>query len=682
MVGTPPGKSREARGRGAAKDLSVYPIALDLQNRCVVVVGGGAVAERKVAGLFAAGAAVRLIAPHATPALVAAATAGRLAWRERAYEAADLTGARLVYAATNRPEVNAEVAAEARARGILVDDTSGGESDFSTPLAHRVGELTFAVDSGGSSPSFARRLLDELRERFDERYGRAAATLRLARDYVKLVVPVEHRAAVMKALASRDIGELAAINPSSVENDVEAAYLTHTGTLAGKPFTQLVCATRASALALWQTRHVSAILARSGIVSTQLQISTKGDRVVDRSLAALGTDGIFVKELEYALREERADYAVHSCKDLPSSLPGDMTLAAIGPREDPRDAFCSERYASLEELPPGALVGTSSPRRRAQLAALRPDLRFETIRGNVDTRLRKLRDGEFDAILLAMAGLKRLGLRATHTVALATDVLIPAVGQGALAIETRASDVDLSAQLHAQLTDPTTELAVRAERAFLRTLRGGCQAPVGAHATYAGTVLTMRAVIAAPDGSHVVRGGFVESVAAAADGERYALALAERLLRDGGATILDAALDGRGEPSEPLSEAPLAEAPLAGRIFLLPRTQDRPSQIAPALRGAGADVIEASDSDDAALALGERIPHALLFPSSGSVRTVTAYLARLRARGGRPVVAAMGEASSSAAREAGFPPDVIATEPTVAAFVQGVTQYVIGKGQL
>jgi hydroxymethylbilane synthase len=727
--------SREARGGRVANDCNVYPIALDIRNRCVLVLGAGTVAERKVQGLLEAGAAVRLVAPQATAGLRSAAERGALEWRVRGYESGDLEGARLVYAATDRPDVNAAAVADARARGIFACDTSGGESDFATPLAYRVGELTFAVDTGGSSPSFAKRLMDELRERFPERYGRAAATLRLVRDYVKLVVPAEHRAGVMKALAAREIDALAAMNPSTVENDVEAAYAELlTGPAAERPFAQLVCATRASALALWQTRHVSALLARAGVISTLLQISTKGDRVQDRSLAALGTDSIFVKELEAALREHRADYAVHSCKDLPSVLPGDMELAAIGPRADPRDAFCSERYESLEALPGGALVGTSSPRRRAQLQALRPDLRFDTIRGNVDTRLRKLREGEFDAILLAMAGLTRLGLRATYTVPLATDVLIPAVGQGALAIETRAGEPELTSLLHAHLADPYTEVAVRAERAFLRTLRGGCQAPVGAHAAYAGTALTLNAVIASPNGSQLVRGGFVEPVDDPEHGERLAVALAERMLRDGGATILDQALDAAanepmngaagesldlpsGEPVDaaydpfaPAADDPFAtaaddpfdpraneraglrgdnrripspdEPPLAGRIFLLPRTQDRPSLIAPALRGAGAQVIEAGDSDAATLALGERVPHALLFPSSGSVKTVTAYLAGLRERGQRPVVAAMGEASSSAASAAGFPPDVVATEPTVAAFVQSVTQFVIGRGIL
>ncbi len=687
MVGSETDNSREARDAAAANDRNVYPIALDLRNRPVLVVGGGTIAERKVHGLLEAGATVCVVAPQITEDLRAAASRGAIECRQRVYEAADLEGARLVYAATDRPEVNAAVVAGARERAIWACDTSGGASDFSTPLAYRTGDVTFALDTGGSSPSFAKRLMTELRERFDERYGRAAATLRLARDYVKLVVPAEYRSGVMKTLASREIGELAEMNPSIVENEVESAYgaqIAGAIPLPELPFAQLVCATRASALALWQTRHVSALLARAGIISTQLQISTKGDRVQDRSLAALGTDSIFVKELEHALREERADYAVHSCKDLPSSLPDDMLLAAIGPREDPRDAFCSERFTSLEDLPPGALVGTSSPRRRAQLQALRPDLRFDTIRGNVDTRLRKLREGDFDAILLAMAGLTRLGLRATYTVPLEADVLIPAVGQGALAIETRASDGDLATRLHEHLADPVTELCVRAERAFLRTLRGGCQAPVGAHATLTGMALTMNAIIAAPDGSQLVRGGFVEGVDGPEDGERFAVVLAERMLRDGGATILDAAVDGRADEARSSADggegsADLDISPLAGRVFLLPRTQERPSQIAPALRGAGADVIEASDSDDAALALGERVPHALLFPSSGSVKTVTAYLERLRERGQRPVVAAMGEASSAAARAAGFPPDVVATEPTVAAFVQGVTQYVIGR---
>lgn len=648
----------------------MYPIALDLRGKLTVVAGAGTIAERKVRGLLEAGARVRVVAPEVDAVLREAAAAGKLELVERRFEAADLDGALLAYATTPDRDVNASVVDAARARGVLVDDATGGcASDFATPLVHRAGSLTFAVDTGGASPSFGQRLARELRERYDGRYARAAETLRRAREYVKAVVPPERRADVMRDLAARDVDLLAAMNPSVVENEVENAYaaLVAPPNAAAEPFVQLVCATRASALAMWQTRHVMGAFAKGGLVSTVLQISTKGDRVQDRSLQALGTDSIFVKELELALREGRADYAVHSCKDLPSVLPGDMTLAAIGPRADPRDAFCSERYAGLSALPPGALVGTSSPRRRAQLQARRPDLRFETIRGNVDTRLRKLRDGDYDAIVLAMAGLQRLDLRATYTLPLEPDDVLPAVGQGALAIEVRAADTALAARIHALFADRTTEIAVRAERAFLRTLRGGCQAPVGAHATFAGGELCMRAAIAAPDGSTIVRGDIEARVDEPAEAEVHAEALAHRLLAQGGEALLERAAD------EGVS------LPLAGRLFLLPRTQERPSQIAPALRGAGAEVVEVSDTDDAALALGSRPPDALLFPSSGSVRAIAPYLAHLRQSGLRPLVATMGDASSAAASEAGFPADVVASEATVGAFVHGVTHYVIGR---
>ena len=650
----------------------MYPIALDLREKLVVVVGAGSIADRKVRGLLAAGARVRVVAPHLTEGLREAAGAGAIELHEREFEAADLDGALLVYTATGVAPVDAAVVAAARARRILVDDTTGvAESDFSTPLAHRVGPLTFAIDTGGSSPSFALRLLAEVRARFDSRYGRAAETLARAREYTKAVVPVERRAEVMRELAGREIEALAAMNPSIVEDEVEKTYARINAPApdpALGPIVQLTCATRASALAMWQTRFVMGVFARAGVVSTVLQISTKGDRVLDRSLAALGTDSIFVKELELALREKRADYAVHSCKDLPSSLPEDMALAAIGSRVDPRDAFCSEKYASIDALPRGAVVGTSSPRRRAQLQALRPDLRFEIIRGNVDTRLRKLRDGEYDAILLAMAGISRLELHATYTVPIPIDVLIPAVGQGALAIEVRAGEADLAARIHGLFADRATDIAVRAERAFLRTLRGGCQAPVGAHATFAEGTLQMIAAIASLDGARIVRGSIAPLVTSAEDAEAHAVALGHRLLAEGGNALLADAL-----------AVAVPAAPLSGHLFLLPRTQDRPSTIAPALRTAGAEVIEAASSSAALDALGGRLPTALLFPSSGSVATVLAYLEGLRDRGGKPIVAAMGDASSNAAREAGFPPDVVATEPSIGAFVQTVTHYVIGN---
>ncbi len=658
----------------------MYPIALDLRGKLAVVVGAGAVAARKVRGLLAAGARVRVVALEAAEDIRDAAAAGAVDLHLRAFAPTDLDDATLVYAATSSADANAAVVAAARARRVLVDDTTdSGESDFSTPMVHRTGSLTFSVDTGGSSPSFAMRLLEELRARYDDSYGRAAATLARARDYTKAVVAPDYRGPVMRTLAAREIADLAAMNPSTVENEVEEVYtelVKPPDARPAEPFRQLVVATRASQLAMWQTRHVMAAFARHGLVSTVLQISTKGDRVLDRSLAALGTDSIFVKELELALRDGRADYAVHSCKDLPSSLPDDMHLAAIGPRVDPRDAFCSELYASLDDLPHGALVGTSSPRRRAQLQALRPDLRFETIRGNVDTRLRKLREGGYDAILLAMAGLQRLELGATYTVPLEPEVLIPAVGQGALAIETRANDPELARRIAALFSDTDTELAVRAERAFLRTLRGGCQAPVGAHAVVRDGYVHMTAAIAAVDGSTIVRGTESIPIGDFAASERLGESLARRLLADGGEALLASA----GERAAAGAAALEPEAgPLAGRLFLLPRTQDRPSTIGPALRGAGAEVVEASDSEAAALALDGRIPEALLFPSSGSVRAVASFLAELQAAGAKPIVAAMGDASSAAAVAAGFPPDVVASEATIGAFVQSVTHYVIER---
>ena len=301
----------------------------------------------------------------------------------------------------------------------------------------------------------------------------------------------------------------------------------------------LVCATRASRLAMTQARSVMAAIATAGVPSTVLELTTRGDAVRDRPIAAIGTDNVFVTELEQALREGRADYAVHSCKDLPSTLAEGMTLAAVTAREDPRDAFCSERYATLAALPPGARVGTSSPRRRAQLAALRPDLRYDDLRGNVDTRLRKLREGEYDAIVLACAGLRRLAMRAAHTVPFEVEELTPAVGQGALAIETRAGD-ELAGRLDALVGDPAVTLAVLAERAFLRTLRGGCQAPIGGHAVWAAGRLRLTGAIAGSGGGPVVRGTReAEVVPGDRDAaERIGAALARELLAAGGAALL------------------------------------------------------------------------------------------------------------------------------------------------
>jgi hydroxymethylbilane synthase len=633
----------------------------------MLVVGGGPVAERKVRGLLEAGAVVTLVSPQATGDLARRAAAGEITWLARPFAPGDAAGCTLVFAATDDPAVNAAVVADAHAHGALANDAGEVEGgDFSTPAVHRSGPLLVTVDSSGLTPGFTKRIRDEIALTLDARYARAATTLGAIRERVQMVVPQEQRAAVLRHFAERDIDELAAMLPGVIEHEVERTADTLARVVPVAPRT-LVCATRGSALALTQTRTIMARLAQSGTASTILTITTKGDAVQDRSIAALGTDSVFVKELELALREHRADYAVHSCKDLPSTLPDDMVLAAITVREDARDAFCSERYATFADLPPGARVGTSSPRRRAQLQALRADLVYDDIRGNVDTRLRKLRDGAYDAIVLAAAGMRRLGVRATHTVPFAITELIPAVGQGALAIETRAGDA-LAETLAALLQDPDQSIAVRAERAFLRTLRGGCQAPVGAHATYTDSAFFITGVIAALDGTSVVRGDRHAHVRSVGEAEAIASELATDLLARGGEAILS-----RAVPHAP-------PGPLHGRVFLLPRTQERESRIASALRDAGAEVIEAPDSATAHMALGARIPTALLFPSSGSVLAVHEYLTGLRTRGQHPLVATMGPASSESAGAHGFPPDVVAPSAEISAFVHTVTRFVLENG--
>jgi hydroxymethylbilane synthase len=639
----------------------VFPISLTLTGRRVLVVGGGVVAERKVRALLEAGARVTVISPALTRQLAQWAEAGEIAWTARLFAFGDCTGFALAFAATDDAGINAAVVVDAHQHGILVNDAGDAQrGDFITPAVHRSGKLTVTVDSSGLAPAFTARIRDELAVQFDSRYARAAATLGALRERVLAVVPIDRRAAVMRHFADRDIDDLASMPAGAVEHEVERAVDT-LGGVRPSELSTLVGATRGSALALWQTRSVMAQLAGGGIPSTVLTVTTKGDVVQDRPLTAVGNDGVFVKELENALREKRADYAVHSCKDLLSTLPADMTIAAIGKREDARDAFCSEHYASFEALPAGARVGTSSPRRRALLRALRPDLTYLDIRGNIDTRLRKLCDGEYDAIVLAAAGLKRLDLSAPYTVPFPLDMLVPAVAQGALAIEMRAGDPRI-ARVRELLNDPHTELAVRAERAFLRTLRGGCQVPVGAHASYDGEFLLMHAAIAAPDGSTVIRGDRRVTTTSSEEMQNVATALAESMLAEGGAALLAAPDEGR-------------PGVLAGTLFLLPRTQERPSRIAAALREAGAEVIEAVDGQAAVAALAGRTPNAVLFPSSGSVRAIATYLAERH--GARPIVAVMGPASAAAASEAGWPADVVAAATDIPSFVHTVTHYVL-----
>jgi hydroxymethylbilane synthase len=281
----------------------------------------------------------------------------------------------------------------------------------------------------------------------------------------------------------------------------------------------LVIATRESRLALWQAEHVKALLEQHGHQVSLLGMTTKGDQILDRSLSKVGGKGLFVKELEVALEQGDADLAVHSLKDVPMDLPDGFALGCVMEREDPRDAFVSNRHASFAALPQGAIVGTSSLRRVVLLRAQRPDLKIEPLRGNLDTRLRKLDDGQYDAIVLAAAGLKRLGLGGRIREVFEPDQMLPAAGQGALGIEVRADRRDLL-DILAPLAHQGTWLAVAAERAVSRAMGGSCSMPLAAYATLSGEYLQLRAAWGEPEGAAALlraeSGGSVADLAAAA----------------------------------------------------------------------------------------------------------------------------------------------------------------------
>ena len=290
---------------------------------------------------------------------------------------------------------------------------------------------------------------------------------------------------------------------------------------------------RGSQLALWQAHHISALLREKGHEVELEIIKTTGDKITDVALAMVGTKGMFTKEIEEALAEGRVDLAVHSLKDLPTELSLGFEIAAITTRENTCDVFLSKKYASVDELPERAKVGTSSLRRQAQLKARRPDLDIHPLRGNVDTRLRKLEEGEYDAIILAAAGLNRLGKTQLVKQVIPPDVMCPAAGQGALGIEIRAGDAATRQHL-AFLDDPAARATTTCERALLNRLGGGCQVPIGASATMKNGRLHLEAIVAHPDGSQVLR----ES----RDGDdpvKLGDAVGETLLKRGGDLILE-----------------------------------------------------------------------------------------------------------------------------------------------
>ena len=296
-----------------------------------------------------------------------------------------------------------------------------------------------------------------------------------------------------------------------------------------------IIATRESRLALWQAEHVQSLLRqRFGWSVELLGMTTKGDQILDRALSKVGGKGLFVKELEVALEEGRAHLAVHSLKDVPMEMPEGFSLCTVLEREDPRDAWVSPRFESVQALPQGARVGTSSLRRVVQLKAIRPDLDVQPLRGNLDTRLRKLDEGQYDAIILAAAGLRRLGLGERIRDVLPAERSLPAAGQGALGIECLSARAEVRAWL-APLDDASTAACVAAERAVSRALGGSCEVPLGAYAVIENDELWLRAFVALPDGSRMVR---TDGRSALADAEALGSRVAQTLRDEGADAIL------------------------------------------------------------------------------------------------------------------------------------------------
>ncbi len=303
---------------------------------------------------------------------------------------------------------------------------------------------------------------------------------------------------------------------------------------------KMVIATRGSALALWQAEHVRSLLRQQSpdMDVDLLILKTKGDVILDVPLAKVGGKGLFVKEIEEALLSGQADLAVHSMKDVPMLLPEGLVLGAVPERDLCTDLFLSEKYAMLQSLPKGAVIGTSSLRRQAQVLSLRSDLHVSMLRGNVETRLRKMNEGQYDAIILARAGVERLGLSATFQQDLAPPTFLPAVGQGALGVEIRSDREDVQGQV-AFLDHAPTRICVSAERSFLRRLDGGCQVPIAAHADLRGGKLILAGLVADPQGREMFRGE-IRGEATMEDANRLGVSLAEDLLGRGADRILAA----------------------------------------------------------------------------------------------------------------------------------------------
>ncbi|MGC4049028.1 MAG: hydroxymethylbilane synthase [Paludibaculum sp.] len=403
---------------------------------------------------------------------------------------------------------------------------------------------------------------------------------------------------------------------------------------------KLKIGSRGSQLALWQARWVASQLAALGVETDLEIIKTTGDKITDVPLAKVGSKGLFTKEIEEALLEGRIDLAVHSLKDLPTVLPPGLTVAAIPERETPQDAIIGRK---LDQLPQGARVGTSSLRRSAQLKKLRPDLQIESVRGNLDTRLRKLDEGQFDAIMLAGAGLRRLGWGDRIAELLPPDIMCPAVGQGALAIETRDDGGDAYQICH-RLDHAATRAAVTAERAVLASLGGGCQVPIGAYARVSGDALQLRSVVIDPDGQTLI---VDETSGPVSDAEQLGTAAAGRLLAGGAQKIL-VQVYGTNQP-------------LHGQRVVVTRARSQAGSLSSRLRALGADVIELPVIDFLPLEFTAPEFTSYDWAIFTSVNGVEFFFDKVQPAAG-PRLCAIGSATAEALRQRGLEPSVVPDE--------------------
>jgi hydroxymethylbilane synthase len=509
---------------------TLFPIYLKLEGRLCVVIGGGQVAARKISALLDSGARVRVVAPEVCAEIRAALSRPGLEHVARGYQRGDLAGATLVFAATDSQAVNAAVSEDAAEQEVLVnvaDDPA--RCSFIMPSRLDIGPVAIAICTQGASPALARHLRLRLEQALGPAHGQLAELLgRLRPEVLSALASPEARKQAWERVLEGSVLELLERGESEAA-EAEARRLLGLQPAAHRRF---AIGTRGSKLALAQAQLVADALGEDGVACRLQVIATTGDRQRGR-LGAAGT-GVFVREIEEALAAGRIDLAVHSLKDLPVQGRPGLVIAAIPERADPSDAFVTGARVGFAGLSPGARVATSSPRRAAQLRAHRSDLQYVPVRGNVDTRLRKLAQGDFDGLVVASAALARLGLMDRADERLPYEICLPAPGQGALAVQVREDD-EAARALAAALDHLPDRQAVTAERSFLARLGAGCSVPAAALATVAEGSLVLQGLVAAPDGSRVIRGS---TEGPATEAEVLGAALAERLLREGAQELL------------------------------------------------------------------------------------------------------------------------------------------------